>query len=644
MAERRGRPMRLLQQAGRFLTWLFPLDFLTLHYAYYFFTVLLASVIIWGSSTPSHGVKVPFTDALFLSVSAMTLSGLNTINLSDLNTFQQVVLFILTIIGSPVLVSAVVVMVRKQAFEDQFKSLAEEQRRSVAGSPLSAALTYNGQQQFQHQQSGEGFGTNESKFAEPPASLPSYKLASSRGLTQLSEGVHGLVGRNAAFYGLTRDDRRKLGGVEYRALRFLLVVVPAYSASFQILGALGLGAWIANHQPEAARENSIHPWWAGVFNAISAFNNNGMSLLDANVTVFQTSPYVLLTMGLLILAGHTCFPAFLRLIIWSWLKVLPDRPRWHEFRVTLQYLLDYPRRCYTHLFPAKHTWFLVGSLIVVNGIDWSMFEVLNIGNKKIGHLSTGTKVLDGLFQAFAVRSGGFYVVPMADLRLSMLVLYVIMMYLSVYPVVITMRNSNVYEERSLGLFPDFDSQPSRVITAYRHVRRSFKGVRQRRRHAGSENAVEMDDDDASDHATLQTTSDPDESRAYFIRHQIHTQLAHDLWWIALAVFLVSVIEAHNIEQDPVTFSVFNIIFETISGYGCVGVSTGVPSKGYSFSGAWHKLSKLILCAVMLRGRHRGLPAAIDRAVLLPGEHLATAEEEDQIRRQETRQPMELTNV
>lgn len=46
------------------------------------------------------------------------------------------------------------------------------------------------------------------------------------------------------------------------------------------------------------------------------------------------------------------------------------------------------------------------------------------------------------------------------------------------------------------------------------------------------------------------------------------------------------------------------------------------------------MSKLILCAVMIRGRHRGLPVAIDRAVLLPGEHLAAAEEEDALRRME----------
>lgn len=33
----------------------------------------------------------------------------------------------------------------------------------------------------------------------------------------------------------------------------------------------------------------------------------------------------------------------------------------------------------------------------------------------------------------------------------------------------------------------------------------------------------------------------------------------------------------------------------------------------------HPLSKLVVCVVMLRGRHRGLPVAIDRAIMLPHE-------------------------
>jgi Trk-type K+ transport system membrane component len=75
-------------------------------------------------------------------------------------------------------------------------------------------------------------------------------------------------------------------------------------------------------------------------------------------------------------------------------------------------------------------------------------------------------------------------------------------------------------------------------------------------------------------------------------------------------------------------------FHLHSGYGTVGISIGLPTEAYSFCGAWHKLSKLILCAVMLRGRHRGLPVAIDKAVLLPRDTLHKLEEEDaRIRRE-----------
>lgn len=46
----------------------------------------------------------------------------------------------------------------------------------------------------------------------------------------------------------------------------------------------------------------------------------------------------------------------------------------------------------------------------------------------------------------------------------------------------------------------------------------------------------------------------------------------------------------------------------------------MQQANFSFSGAFTPLSKLIVCVVMLRGRHRGLPVAIDRAVLLPSEY------------------------
>jgi hypothetical protein len=44
------------------------------------------------------------------------------------------------------------------------------------------------------------------------------------------------------------------------------------------------------------------------------------------------------------------------------------------------------------------------------------------------------------------------------------------------------------------------------------------------------------------------------------------------------------------------------------------------------------LSKLIIVAMQIRGRHRGLPYALDRAILLPSEHLHQKENEDATRR------------
>jgi Trk-type K+ transport system membrane component len=291
------------------------------------------------------------------------------------------------------------------------------------------------------------------------------------------------------------------------------------------------------------------------------------------------------------------------MIIWTMHVLLPDDPYYNHWKETLRFVLDHPRRVYTHLFPSTPTWWLVLTLIFLNGADWMAFELLNLGNTALSHIPTNYRVLDGLFQALAVRSGGFYIVPIPTLRIGVQVLYVIMMYISVYPVVITMRNSNVYEERSLGIYAEDQTQhndPEKEGGLFRRFKERI---------------------------TFQTTP-AGENRAYFVHQQVRGQLAHDLSWLVIAVLLIVCIETGSFERDPLTYSVFNVVFEITSAYGCVGITIGLPDQAYSFAGGWHKVSKLILCAVMLRGRHRGLPVAIDRAVLLPGDGLAVKEEED----------------
>ncbi|KAK4626845.1 Low-affinity potassium transport protein [Fulvia fulva] len=717
-----------LQKPSRWVRkhWLPPLNFITIHYAYFIISCMISALIIWRSSTPSHSVQ--FIDALFLSTSAMTEAGLNTVNLSSLNTFQQVWLLLQIFFGSAIFVSAVVVHFRKAAFEKKFQHvLAEREKRrraqrgrsrsrghkhgwslssrtrqdrqdeeilveqskerqersrkeddighiskdtgiksaaqrgengersrdgdltrsdhddmnekelGIDGSDHRAGLHFSDDTIFDRQHSPvsprkrshslfrvQGVGADPSASLEPVSTTRSGTNVNSKqdissSKPKIYEDLGGYIntlggwmGRNSQMYGLTEKERERLGGYEYRAVKVLSWLVPTYLLLMQFFGAIGCAAWVASTRPDVTRSNGLNPWWVGAFNAVSAFNNSGMSLLDANMTAFQTGHYILLTMGFLILAGNTCYPIFLRLIIWTMWRLVTrftDSEPWREHARTLKFLLDHPRRCYTNLFPRRHTYWLLASVIVLNAIDWAGFEILNIGNEHIEILPVGVRVIDGLFQAFAVRSGGFYVVPISQVRISLQVLYVVMMYISVYPVVITMRNSNVYEERSLGIYAE-DAEKEEES---RSSDRGFLG-----RITGH----------------LAGHHHQKESNTHFIRHQLRAQLAHDMWTVVIALFLIMIIEGGQFDRDQGNFSVFNFLFEIVSGYGCVGISVGIPWENYSFAGTWHKGSKLILCFVMLRGRHRGLPVAIDKAVLLPGEETAETEEADGRRRLE----------
>lgn len=143
-------------------------------------------------------------------------------------------------------------------------------------------------------------------------------------------------------------------------------------------------------------------------------------------------------------------------------------------------------------------------------------------------LPSGVRIIDGLFQTLSVRCGEFYVVSIGQLRIGLLILYVILMYISVYRVVITMRNSNVSEERSLCIYANDDQEKSA------EAKKSFLGGLKR---------------------SMTNRRGGTESRGYFVCQQLRGQLAHDLWWIVLAVLFIMITETGQFERDPITYSV-----------------------------------------------------------------------------------------
>lgn len=171
------------------------------------------------------------------------------------------------------------------------------------------------------------------------------------------------------------------------------------------------------------------------------------------------------------------------------------------------------------------------------------------------------------------------------------------MYISVFPIAISVRRTNVYEEKSLGVY-------------------------------GSSAEEEEDDKEPS-----------------YIGAHFRRQLSFDLWYIFLGFFLIALAEGRRLRNtNDYAFTMFSCLFEIVSAYCTVGLSLGYPNVNASFASEFNVISKLVIIAMQIRGRHRGLPYKLDRAILLPSEHLHKGEDEDAARRAMQRRNSNSSNI
>ncbi|EKM49791.1 uncharacterized protein PHACADRAFT_214314 [Phanerochaete carnosa HHB-10118-sp] len=538
------------------------------------------------------------------------------------------------------------------------------------------------------------------------------------------------VGKNSTFKDLSEEEMLELGGVEYSALNALMWIVPLYYFGLLAIAIIIITPYMALASQykdvflPPMQHRKISPIWFSIFQVVGAWANTGMSLVDQNMIPFKMAYPLIFVLFFCVLAGNTAYPVFLRLMIWSLYKLFPKKSPTCK---ALKFLLDHPRRCFITLFPAHQTWLLLFVLFLMNMVLFVGDLVLNIDNPATDAIPVGTRIALAVLSSGAVRSAGFQAVAVSSLTPATQVLYVIMMYIAIYPIAMSVRSTNVYEENSLGIYPDDDDddkfnektlkvKEKRVQIwgrhLVRHVQKQLSFAHQtwlllfvlflmnmvlfvgdlvlnidnpatdaipvgtrialavlssgavrsagfqavavssltpatqvlyvimmyiaiypiamsvRSTNVYEENSLGVypddDDDDDDDDKFNEKTLKAKEKRVqiwgrHLVRH-VQKQLSFDIWWLALSLWLICIVERNGI-MDPSKpwFNVFAILFEIVSGYGTVGLSLGIPTANYSLSGVFHILSKLIICAVMLRGRHRGLPVALDRAVMLPHE-------------------------
>ncbi|KAK0105984.1 hypothetical protein ONS95_004491 [Cadophora gregata] len=588
--------------------WKPPINFITLHYAYIIALGIVGFIIIYP-----YG-NMPSVDAYFFGVSASTESGLNTIDVKALKTYQQLVIYFIPIIGNLGFINIVVVLVRLVWFEKRLKKITsdlvlprrrddqiapeekdcEGQTNIAADRPTTedgakldhksvvangavhtpghegASLISNSTGAAKHITFGPESGRHEAKatrvstqnpeevFSEDedetikstteprPSGLVqrrrvgehSGQAGSSTALARVASSMfvvgvpaprledrpipqpnnsasnipylsrQATVGRNSQFHQLTNEDRLKLGGIEYRSLRLLLKIVLGYFFGLHIFGAICLVGWIqyapAKYTEYLQETGQNKIWWA-FYSSQTMMDNLGFTLTPDSMITFQDATFPMLIMTFLAYAGNTFYPIFLRLVIWTASKLVPKTSSLKE---PLQFLLDHPRRCYTLLFPSHPTWILFGILFVMNFVDVLLIIVLDLHNDAVANLSPGPRLLAAIFQAASARHTGTSTFNLAEVNPAVQFSLLVMMYIAVFPIAISVRASNTYEEKSLGLYSD-------------------------------------DRFDVDEH----------NPRSYVMMH-LRNQLSFDLWYIFFGIFCICVAEADKITDlsNPVRIS------------------------------------------------------------------------------------------
>jgi len=362
------------------------------------------------------------------------------------------------------------------------------------------------------------------------------------------------------------DDRKE------SCLTSLAVVLLVYMATILAVGSLLVFVYVAT-VPSARDVLARKGINAALFSAsvtVSSFTNGGLLPTNESMAVFAANRGLLLLLAGQILAGNTLLPVFLRLVIWSTRGLARAFTGRHGSEGLESMAKDAVAAGFVHLLlPGLQTVFLAVTVVAVAAAAVTLFCCLNWDSEVFDGLTAGEKITNALFMAVNARQAGENSVDCSLVAPAVLVLFLSMMCIPATATFFSVHDGGVavVDEGSGG-----EPEPNKHGAAKK--RRSLS---------------------------------------------VNSMFLTPLACLAAVTMLVCVTERRSLSGDPLNFSTFNMIFEVLSAYGNLGLSTGYScsrllrpeeasachDKPYSFSGWWSDQGKLVLVLLMLYGRLKG---------------------------------------
>ncbi|KAL0241120.1 hypothetical protein GEMRC1_006355 [Eukaryota sp. GEM-RC1] len=237
--------------------------------------------------------------------------------------------------------------------------------------------------------------------------------------------------------------------------------------------------------------------------------------------------------------------------------IIYQRSKRSRYGPVYSYLLEHGRSVYTHLFSSVETLYLLFWWIIFFIFQFSailIFDYHHFPEEGLLHL------LNAVFMTISTRVAGFSTIEISSVSPPMLIIYMLLHILAVTPFISVLRSSAETIKPS--------EEPKGFNSALRR----------------------------------------------FVSSQQSNPWVRDFFWVYFS-WLVLTITVYK--QFDGAF-LFSLLFEVSSSYGNIGLSmgTGVPTEP-SLAAVTGVFGKLVLCLVMIAGRHRDLPSSgytLDRAV------------------------------
>ncbi|GJN39275.1 hypothetical protein PR202_gb28382 [Eleusine coracana subsp. coracana] len=466
--------------------------------SYFLLISMLGSALLMSLKPSNPDFSPGYVDMLYLSASALTLSGLSNVRMEDLSSSQIIVVTLLMFVGGTVFVSFLGLMFRPN---------------------------------------------HQPKQADPAANRVSSVVVELDTIEPANAAIICEESQTSSFSQLRSDLKMKS-----KSVRHLAFVVFGYLVVIHVVGFLLVFLYITRVQsaraPLANKGINVALFSASV--TVSSFANVGLIPTNENMAIFSKNTGLLLLLTGQALAGNTLFPLFLRVLIWFLGRV--TKLKGMEVMIRDPEELRFP-----HLLPWLPTVFLSSTVVGLAATMVVFFCAMDWSSLVLDGLSSYQKIVNALFMAVNARHAGENSIDCSLISPAVQVLFIVMMYLP----------------SSTTFAPQDGTEKTRAE----------KVVSKRRS---------------------------------LMQNLVFSQLGCNI----IFVMIVCVTERRSLRNDPLNFSMLNMIFEVISAYGNVGLSTGYScsrlqqlhpesicqDRPYSFSGSWSDGGKLILVLVMLYGR------------------------------------------